>query len=592
MISLYYGLFVFFHKIHAPCLCLFASFVFLSPQLALAGEKKPFSRLDVSMLILCVGDRRTNGGTYRSTPTQRKVTPSTNPWSRIPTHLLGTPAMGGLGQARAYSSDSKDDIPDIGLGFQSLGSLFPPPPAPGRYSQPKERRAEEEAMSTKREEQASGEVSQQDKAPVPGRYSQPREKKSEEEAVSSAVDEQQASREDSHRETTPKAPFFGSAAPEQSHTPEQLGTPEQASEPAADGFRLRKVNKTYEWTEGRWDAHLSGKLHARELARIQKFNSQAKSQDSAESSGGLSTRRERRATQTTKKPVAARADKAVGKTSRKSAPNPVARKGHQAPFPAEPQPSKDAWGLSQVDETTTSPPNPSSASEEPSKTAPATTPSASHLHRRLTHVRPSGEAHMVDVGAKPATKRTAIAIAHIRVSAEVYKQIEENSNKKGDVLGIARVAGIMAAKRTSDIIPLCHPLALTKAEVDVYLVPVHHVSPVFPSAARGRLVVVQALVETLGPTGVEMEALTAVQGAALTVFDMCKALDKTMAIEGAKVVYKAGGRSGTLVDVKWKNEVGREKFGPEGLKEGLGNGDLLVRGRLNERSPGIAGTHA
>jgi cyclic pyranopterin phosphate synthase len=190
---------------------------------------------------------------------------------------------------------------------------------------------------------------------------------------------------------------------------------------------------------------------------------------------------------------------------------------------------------------------------------------------------------MVDVGAKPATKRTAIAIAHIRVSPEVYQQIEENSNKKGDVLGIARIAGIMAAKRTSDLIPLCHPLALTKAEVDVYLVPYLHTSPIWPQALHGRLVAIQALVETVGPTGVEMEALTAVQGAALTVIDMCKALDKKMSINEARVVYKAGGRSGVNVDPRWRHAVGMEKFGPEGLREGCGNVEVLVRGRLNEK---------
>jgi hypothetical protein len=161
-----------------------------------------------------VGDRRTNDRTCRHTPTQRKVTSSTTPWSRIPTHMLGMPAMGNLGQARAYSSDSKDDdIPDLGLGFQSLGSLFPTPPAPGRYSRPRERRAEEEAMSSKREEKVSSGVSQQEMTPphALGRYSQPQDKKAEEEAA--------------EKETIPppKAPFFGSVASEQSNAPEQAG---------------------------------------------------------------------------------------------------------------------------------------------------------------------------------------------------------------------------------------------------------------------------------------------------------------------------------------------------------------------------------
>jgi molybdenum cofactor biosynthesis protein MoaC len=491
------------------------------------------------------------------------------------------PAMGNLGQARAYSSDSKDDdIPDLGLGFQSLGSLFPTPPAPGRYSRPRERRAEEEAMSSKREEKVSSGVSQQEMTPphALGRYSQPQDKKAEEEAA--------------EKETIPppKARFFGSVASEQSNAPEQAG------ETTSHAFTIKKmfVDHDYKRSEGNWSGDLSEGAHANEVARQKADSLLVKHQDSAEVSSSPRLRRERRVALTTKQPREARADTVVKKTNRNPARNPVASKGRKVHSPAEPQPSKDAWGLSQEDQTTTY----SSKPAEPTNSSPAekgasktTTTTASPASRQLTHVRPTGEAHMVDVGAKPATKRTAIAIAYIRISPEVYKQIEENSNKKGDVLGIARIAGIMAAKRTSDIIPLCHPLALTKAEVDVYLVPANHLSAIWPKAGHGRLVAIQTLVETVGPTGVEMEALMAAQGAALTVFDMCKALDKTMTIEGAKVVYKAGGRSGVSLDIKWKNDVGAEKFGPQGLREGLGNGDLLVKGRLNEKIPGVsAGT--
>lgn len=187
---------------------------------------------------------------------------------------------------------------------------------------------------------------------------------------------------------------------------------------------------------------------------------------------------------------------------------------------------------------------------------------------------------MVDVGDKASTKRVAIATANVSISREVYDQIVDNSNKKGDVLGIARIAGIMAAKRTADIIPLCHPLAISKAEVDVYPVPLiqlkkgqdHYWNR---SSPRGLLVAIQARVECFGPTGVEMEALMAVQGAALTVFDMCKAVDKKMTIQGAKVVYKAGGRSGMSVDLIWKRCVGVQNFTASGeLKDGV---DALVR---------------
>jgi molybdenum cofactor biosynthesis protein MoaC len=515
--------------------------------------------------------------------------------------MLGMSAMGSFGQARAYSSDSKDDdIPDLGLGFQSLGSLFPPPPAPGRYSQPRERRVEEQAMSTKREEKVSTEVPQLETfspPPVSGRYSQTRDKKAEEEATQkettslpvsgrySQPRDKKSEEEVTEREMTPppKAPFFGSVASEQSNAPEQAG------ESTSGAFTIKKhvISNDYKWVEGKWRGGLSAEPHANEVARQKAGSLPVKHQDSAETSSSPRLRRERRVTQSTKKPKQARTDALERKTNRKPALNPIASQGPKVPPPAEPQPGKDAWGLSQEDQSTTYSPTPA----EPTNSSPAdmeasktTTTAASPASRQLTHVRPTGEAHMVDVGAKPATKRTAIAIAYIRIRPEVYKQIEENSNKKGDVLGVARVAGIMAAKRTADIIPLCHPLALTKAEVDVYLVPANHISPIWPRAGDGRLVAIQALVETVGPTGVEMEALMAAQGAALTVFDMCKAMGNKMVIEGTRVVYKAGGRSAISCDVKWKREVGVEKFGPQGLREGLGNGDLLARGRFNEKS--------
>jgi molybdenum cofactor biosynthesis protein MoaC len=508
--------------------------------------------------------------------------------------MLSMPAMGSFGQARAYSSDSKDDeIPDIGLGFQSLGSLFPPPPAPGRYSQPRERRAEE-AKSSVHEDRTPSEVSQQETAPPPasGRYSQPRDKKAEEEATEkettslpvsgrySQPRDRKAEEEATQKETMPppKAPFFGSVASEQRNAPDQA----QAGEPTGDAFTIRRIDNYYNWTEGKWQSRPSAEPHANEVARQKAGSLLVKHQDSVETLGSSSSRRERRLTQTTRKPKQPRAGTVARKTSRKPALNTVASRGREVPPPAEPQPGKDAWGLSQEIQTTTysptaaEPHNSSSTDEESSKTAATNTSPDS---RQLTHVRPTGEAHMVDVGAKTATKRTAIAVAHIRVSPELYKQIEENSNKKGDVLGIARIAGIMAAKRTSDIIPLCHPLALTKAEVDVYLVPGTRTSSVWHG--HSRLVAIQALVECVGPTGVEMEALMAVQGAALTVVDMCKALDRGLTIDWAYVVYKAGGRSGVYVDGKWKYEVGREKFGPlDGrLVDGVGNADVLVRGR-------------
>ncbi|MVA55554.1 cyclic pyranopterin monophosphate synthase MoaC [Agrobacterium vitis] len=150
----------------------------------------------------------------------------------------------------------------------------------------------------------------------------------------------------------------------------------------------------------------------------------------------------------------------------------------------------------------------------------------------LTHIDAAGEAHMVDVGDKAETVRVAIAEGHIRMTPETLVLIRDGNAKKGDVIGTARLAGIMAAKRTADLIPLCHPLMLTKVSVDIT-----------EDAALPGLYVT-ATVKLTGKTGVEMEALTAVSVACLTIYDMAKAADKTMEIGGIRVVEKTGGKSG------------------------------------------------
>lgn len=150
----------------------------------------------------------------------------------------------------------------------------------------------------------------------------------------------------------------------------------------------------------------------------------------------------------------------------------------------------------------------------------------------LTHFNQAGEAHMVDVGDKAVTQRKAVASGRIIMLPETLKLIEQGNHKKGDVLGIARIAGIMAAKRTSDLIPLCHPLALSKVTVE------------FEVDAANNAVNCQAEVATTGQTGVEMEALTAVQVALLTIYDMCKAVDRGMVISDVCLQEKAGGKSG------------------------------------------------
>ncbi len=151
---------------------------------------------------------------------------------------------------------------------------------------------------------------------------------------------------------------------------------------------------------------------------------------------------------------------------------------------------------------------------------------------RLTHIDERGAAHMVDVSAKEATSRTAVAEGFVSMKPETLDLVETATVKKGDVLATARIAGIMAAKRTHELIPLCHPLALSKVTVD--LVPQPQ-----PCGIR-----IEATVKVTGQTGVEMEALTAVSVAALTIYDMLKAADKAMRIEGIRLLEKTGGRSG------------------------------------------------
>ncbi|MFI5443787.1 cyclic pyranopterin monophosphate synthase MoaC [Polaromonas sp. UC242_47] len=153
----------------------------------------------------------------------------------------------------------------------------------------------------------------------------------------------------------------------------------------------------------------------------------------------------------------------------------------------------------------------------------------------LTHFDGQGQAHMVDVAAKSATHRVAVAQGRIVMNPATLAIILAGSAKKGDVLGIARIAGIMAAKKTSDLIPLCHPLALTHVALDLTPDTTH------------TCITCLATVETVGPTGVEMEALTAVQVALLTIYDMCKAVDRGMTMTDVKLLEKHGGKSGSFI---------------------------------------------
>ncbi len=150
----------------------------------------------------------------------------------------------------------------------------------------------------------------------------------------------------------------------------------------------------------------------------------------------------------------------------------------------------------------------------------------------LTHFNAAGEAHMVDVSAKAATERVAVAEGTIYVNEAVFQAISSGTAKKGDVLAVARIGGIQAAKRTFELIPLCHLVGLTHCSID------------FTLNAESRSVTARCTTRTIGQTGVEMEALTGVSAALLTVYDMCKALDRSMRMEGIRLLEKDGGKSG------------------------------------------------
>jgi len=156
---------------------------------------------------------------------------------------------------------------------------------------------------------------------------------------------------------------------------------------------------------------------------------------------------------------------------------------------------------------------------------------------KLTHFNQAGEAHMVDIADKASTARRAIATGRIVMQAETLDLIQQGKHKKGDVLGVARIAGIMATKRTADLVPMCHPLALT------------HVAVEFDVDAEAGAIDCIVTTETTGQTGVEMEALTGVQLSLLTIYDMCKAVDRGMVISDVRLLEKSGGKSG-----HWKRD--------------------------------------
>ncbi len=156
------------------------------------------------------------------------------------------------------------------------------------------------------------------------------------------------------------------------------------------------------------------------------------------------------------------------------------------------------------------------------------------MNKNLSHFNQQGEAHIVDIGDKNDSERLAIVEGFIRVQPETLVAIQQGKHKKGDVLAVARIAGIMAAKKTADIIPLCHPIPIT------------HIDIIFELIAADNAVRCQASCQTVGKTGIEMEALVACNTALMTIYDMCKAIDRTMTINGVRLLEKSGGQSGNF----------------------------------------------
>lgn len=455
------------------------------------------------------------------------MVPPLKPWSRLPVHLLPSQSAAHI-QARAYSSSSGDQQPEKNDAKQIDETTKSPPTTFGFQS-------------------LSGLFQQ----PLRSRYSRPREPFDQ-----VAAEDAKASLEQGASASGVGATFFQSsteAPPRSLQSVEGSDVSEQVATPTGRESETKvftAANSDIPTTSSETIVSETQKPSSR---RIRRHFTAGNSNHAFYKLGRLEEAKRRRA---------ARVPNPYARSNTDG--NPQARRVQStAKTPARP------WGLSghkaeqhnQNAESQASATLPSadhdvaeSASPLSIKTYGSTPPQPA---RALTHVRSSGEAHMVDVGDKAATKRVAIAFGTVRFSnTEPFRLIIENNNKKGDVLGVARIAGIMAAKRTSDLIPLCHPIALTKVELDIKLEPSGIKNSWIRSSNFG-VVTIQALVECTGPTGVEMEALTAVSGAALTIYDMCKAVDKRMSLGTAFMVYKSGGRSGLFLNEAWYDHYGK-----------------------------------
>ena len=493
------------------------------------------------------------------------------PWQRIPSYLL-SPGSIGQSQVRWNSSDSrasagntplaqsadngsddqaKEDSNSRGFGFQSLSSLFRQPEQRPRYSRPNETRAESHAASNDASAANQSRI-QERKDDDPMRVDLTRAHPS---SASSTL-----THGEGEESNMPADPVESSSTKEDGSFVEYLKPKLTVRKVDRPSFSRHEVRTVLPSTR-RLRKHIDATARRERTAKyISETDPQVLRQRKFE------------------KLRQARGDPAP-------LPNPFTRHSLEPQKHLETRktivPLKRPWGIapdhveavSRDVETTKSTgeesivPSEADLAHEPATRATVgSSPEPASQGKRLTHLTSSGEVHMVDVGEKAATKRVAIAAATVVFSnEEPYRLITENSNKKGDVLSVARVAGIMAAKRTSDLIPLCHPVTISKVEVDLTLIGPGHRGTFGLLAPGGTGVDVIAQVECTGGTGVEMESLTAVSTAALTIYDMCKAVDKEMLVKNIRLLYKAGGRSGAFCHGS-ANSLGMDFFSKRGLE--------------------------
>ena len=504
-----------------------------------------------------------------------------NPWPQVPMHLLSQASPGRL-QVRHSSSDSRNSPEDASqsssdisnssienkhdnyassFGFQSLSGLFSEPERRRRYSRPREPNSEESASASSTESRGVETSVERTSGKIDEAFFRP-----------SPTSSNDGSSVTSYSGLDGRASVVNDPKESNSNTKADLNsTAGEEIESRTDAVRIRQHYKKVE---------VDGKLQKprREEGTRSHLLRRGISNVQTDETGGHNQKLDHSGMQGKSWRTLARPSGKKVYPQRQPAPNPFVLRRKDTSVRVQARQLFDAekpWGLSQEDlATVESKTDPNFAMKDFENESTAVSPQKSQVKgpspserktfdqsvKKLTHVTSSGEARMVDVGAKPNSRRVAIALSTIVFhNPESFRLIIENSNKKGDVLGVARIAGIMAAKRTSDLVPLCHPIAITKVEVDAKIL-APGVPGLFYTGNKRGGVTAQALVECVGPTGVEMEALTASIAAVLTVYDMCKAVDRDMRIRSSVVTYKNGGKSGLHYDPRWAKAVGREFF--------------------------------